>query len=405
MKSDKFDSGRSLQRHIGAGIALGALLVTGVGAWAIGTSISGAVVAPGTLVVSSSLKKVQHPVGGVVGELRVKDGDRVRVGDVVVRLDETVTRANLAIVDKTLVEQTARKARLAAEQDGIEEISFPADLKARGSEPDARDAMQGEIRLINVRRTSREGQKSQLQERVAQTREQIRGLQEQVVAKDREIDLLTQQLSGLEDLWTKRMIEFSKLVAVRRDAARIAGERGALVSAIAQAKGKIAETEMQALQIDQDLRTEVGKELVDVRGKIAEYVERKITAEDQLRRIDIRAPQSGVVHELAVHTVGGVIAAGEPIMMIVPEADALEVETRVNPQDIDQVHFGQKTVLRFPAFNQRTTPEIGGATSTAARRSTRRGSRSRPTGSCGWATCTSFPACPSRASCRPPNGR
>jgi HlyD family secretion protein len=219
------------------------------------------------------------------------------------------------------------------------------------------------MRLLRVRLTSREGQKSQLRERIAQTDEQIRGLQEQVVAKDREIDLLTQQLSGLEDLWSKRMIEFSKLVAVRRDAARIAGERGALVSAMAQAKGKIAETEIQVLQIDQDLRTEVGKEIAEVRGKIAEYVERKITAEDQLRRIDIRAPQNGVVHELTVHTVGGVISAGEPIMMIVPEADALEVETRVNPQDIDQVHFGQKAVLRFPAFNQRTTPEIDGAVS------------------------------------------
>jgi HlyD family secretion protein len=320
-------------------------------------------VAPGTLVVSSSLKKVQHPVGGVVGELRVKDGDRVAAGDVVVRLDETVTRANLAIVDKTLVEQTARKARLVAEQDGLGAISFSPDLTARISEPDVRDAMLGETRLLRVRLTSREGQKSQLRERIAQTDEQIRGLQEQVVAKDREIDLLTQQLSGLEDLWSKRMIEFSKLVAVRRDAARIAGERGALVSAMAQAKGKIAETEIQVLQIDQDLRTEVGKEIAEVRGKIAEYVERKITAEDQLRRIDIRAPQNGVVHELTVHTVGGVISAGEPIMMIVPEADALEVETRVNPQDIDQVHFGQKAVLRFPAFNQRTTPEIDGAVS------------------------------------------
>lgn len=363
MKSDQFDSGRSLGRHIGTGLALAALLVAGVGAWAIETRISGAVVAPGTLVVSSNLKKVQHPVGGVVGELRVRDGDRVKAGDVVMRLDETVTRANLAIVDQTLVEQTARKARLVAEQDGAEEISFSPDLTARISEADVQDAMLGEMRLLRVRRTSREGQKSQLQERIAQTHEQIRGLKEQVVAKDREIDLLTQQLSGLEDLWSKRMIEFSKLVAVRRDAARIAGERGALVSAIAQAKGKIAETEIQALQIDQDLRTEVGKELVEVRGKIAEYVERKITAEDQLRRIDIRAPQSGLVHELAVHTVGGVIAPGEQIMMIVPEADALEVETKVNPQDIDQVHFGQKTVLRFPAFNQRTTPEIDGAIS------------------------------------------
>jgi len=138
------------------------------------------------------------------------------------------------------------------------------------------------------------------------------------------------------------------------------GERGQLVAAIAQSKGKITETELQILQIDQDMRTEVGKDLADIRGKTAEYVERKITAEDQLKRVDIRAPQDGMVHQLNVHTVGGVIQQGEQIMLIVPESDALDVEAKIQPQDIDQVRIGQSAVLRFSAFNQRTTPELNG---------------------------------------------
>jgi HlyD family secretion protein len=138
------------------------------------------------------------------------------------------------------------------------------------------------------------------------------------------------------------------------------GEKGALVSSVAQTKGKITETELQVLQIDQDLRTEVGKELADIRGKLAESVEKRITAEDQLKRIDIRSPQDGVIDQLAVHTVGGVINAGEPLMVIVPRAEKLIIEAKIAPQDIDQIHVGNAAVLRFSAFNLRTTPEIGG---------------------------------------------
>jgi HlyD family secretion protein len=368
----EFDCGRSMRRHAMMGIALGALLVGGVGGWAATVSFSGAVVAPGTLVVSSNLKKVQHPTGGVVGELRVRDGDRVKAGEVLARLDQTVTQANLAIVDKGLAEQFAKQARLVAEQDGATEIALPK-LRQASFSGGAAQAIEGfdgalatEVKLMQVRRASREGQKAQLKERVAQLHEQIRGLQQQVEAKDREAKFLDQELVGIRELWQKKMIELGRLIPLERDASRLAGERGALVAEIAQARGRITETELQVLQVDADLRTEVGKEMADVRAKIAELVERKVAAEDQLARVEIRAPQDGVVHQLAIHTVGGVVSAGEPIMMIVPEADALEVETKVNPQDIDQVRSGQRAVLRFPAFNQRTTPEVDGTVSYVA---------------------------------------
>ena len=149
-----------------------------------------------------------------------------------------------------------------------------------------------------------------------------------------------------------------------RDAARLEGERGALASNIAQTRGRITETELQILQIDQDLRSEVSKSLSEIRGRNSEYVEKKIAAEDQLRRIDIRAPQDGLVHQLTAHTVGGVIMPqGEPIMLIVPAADALTAEVRIAPQDIDQVRVGQPATMHFSAFNQRTTPEVTGEVS------------------------------------------
>ncbi len=162
------------------------------------------------------------------------------------------------------------------------------------------------------------------------------------------------------DLWEKKLVPFTRVTALKRDAVRLDGERGQLVASKASAGGKIAEVQLQIIQVDDDARSKVAEELSDVRAKIAELSERKIAAEDQLRRVDIRAPQSGRVHELTVHTIGRVISPGETVMLIVPDSDALSVEARVSPNDIDQLHVGQSVVLRFSAFNMRTTPEING---------------------------------------------
>jgi len=351
---------RSMRRHLVAAAVVVFVLVVGVGGWGATAVISGAVVASGSLVVDTNVKKVQHPTGGIVGELRVRDGDRVHAGDIVVRLDETVTRANLAIVSKGLDELRARKARLESERDGWDTIVFPAQLVAGASDPDLAAAMDSERKLFNLRKTARKGQKAQLQERITQLGEEITGLTAQQNSKAKEITLVERELAGVRDLWNKNLVQLNRLTALEREATRLDGERGQLVATAAQAKGKVAETALQILQIDQDLASEVAKELRDVDGKIGEFVERKITAEDQLKRIDIRAPQDGSVFQLAVHTVGGVITAGDPIMLIVPEADNLSVEVKVNPQDIDQLQLNQKAILRFSAFNARTTPEIEG---------------------------------------------
>ncbi len=248
---------RSIRRHLLAGGAAAALLAGGVGGWAATTELAGAVIAPGQLVVDSNVKKVQHPTGGVVGELRVKEGDRVKAGDVVVRLDDTQVRSNLAIVTKALDELAARQARGEAERDGAETVSFPADLLARLDDPEVRRVTTGEQKLFEIRRGARQGQKAQLQEQIAQLGQQVQGNVEQEAAKVKEIDWIQQELKGVRDLWKQNLAPFNRLTTLERDAARLEGERGALIASAAQARGRIAETELKILQIDEDLRTDV----------------------------------------------------------------------------------------------------------------------------------------------------
>ena len=356
-------SQRSIRRHLVAGLAVVMLLAGGIGGWGSTVPISGALIAPGQVVVESNVKKVQHPTGGVVGEVRVRDGDVVKAGDIVVRLDETVVRANLAIVNKTLYGLWARQARLEAEQRGDDKIKFPKALLDLADDPDARDVMTSETKLFEVRVNGRAGQKAQLRERVTQLNEEIEGLLAQERAKDKEIALVEKELVGVRQLYDQRLVQISRLTVLERDAARLNGERGQYIAARAQSKGKITETELQIIQVDKDVVSEVSKDLRETTDKIGEFIERKVTAEDQLRRIDIRAPQAGMVMQSTVHTVGGVITAGDAIMMIVPQADDLSVEAKVNPQDIDKLQVGQKTMLRCSAFNQRTTPELEGKVS------------------------------------------
>lgn len=360
MSRSPFHAQRSLRSHAAIGVAVIVLLVFGVGGWAATAEFSGAVIAPGSLVVDSNVKKVQHPTGGVVAELRVRDGDDVRAGDLLVRLDDTVARANLAIIVKTLDELEARQARLEAERDDLDTVLFPKELLLRFHSRDVSRTVDGERKLFDLRKTARRGQKAQLRERVGQLTEEIGGLTGQVDAKRRELVLINKELDAVRELWRQNLVPLSRVTAVERDAVRIDGERSQLIASIAQTKGKLTETELQIIQIDQDLRSEVAKELREIQAKQAEQVERKIAAEDQLRRIDIRAPYDGTVLQLAVHTIGGVVTAGEPLMLVVPAADDLIVEAKVLPQNIEQLRAGQEAALRFSALNSRTTPEIVG---------------------------------------------
>lgn len=350
----------SIRRHLIAGIAVVVVLLGGVGGWAATTRLSGAVIAQGQLVVDTNVKKVQHPTGGVVSELRAHDGDHVNAGDILVRLDQTQTQANLAIVTNGLDELAARLARDEAERDGAASLAFPEQLLAREQEPQVAHVLSGERKLFEIRRAAREGQKAQLRARVDQLNEEIRGLSTQRQARIEQIEWIKKELEGVQALWKKNLVPFTRVTNLEREAARLEGESGQFVASIAQTKGKISETELQVIQIDQDMRAEVGKDIAEIRAKTSELTEKKVAAEDQLRRVEIRAPQQGVVLQSTVHTVGGVIGPGEQIMLIVPESEVLAVEAKIQPQEIDQVRLGQTAALRFSAFNQRTTPELDG---------------------------------------------
>jgi HlyD family secretion protein len=351
----------SIHRALIFGSGVCALLIFGVFGLSAATQIAGSVMAPGTLVVDSSVKRVQHPSGGIVGKIFVRDGDHVKAGSLLVQLDATVTEANLAIVTKSIDQFEAQLARLEAERDGRDEIEFPAALQSRtGSDAEVAGILKGERRLFEARRALREGQVSQLRERIEQLKQEISGLDTQVVAKTKEVEFISQELTGTRGLWAKNLISIQRINQLERDAARVEGERGALIASTASTKGRVAETELQILQIDQEQKSEVAREIREVQAKLSELAEQKVTAEDALRRIDIRAPQGGIVHQLAVHTVGGVIAPGDPIMLIVPELDDLIVEAQVSPADVDQIFAGQPATLHFSAFDRNTTPEING---------------------------------------------
>ena len=343
------------------GFALMVVLIGGFGGWASTSELAGAVIAPGTVVVESYVKKVQHPTGGIVAEIPVKEGSVVEEGQIVMRLDDVKTRATLGMIQSQLDELLALQARLIAERDGSEQISFPHELVMRQVEKSVATALTDETRLFESRRSKRTGQQAQLRERISQSNEEIRGLSAQKEAKEREIQFIDEELLGVKNLYSKNLVSISRLMTLQRDKTRLEGEYGQFIAAIAQSRGKIAETELQIIQLEDNFRTDLLRDLREAQGKIAELRERRTAAEDELKRVVIRAPQSGMVHQLAAHTVGGVIGGtGEPIMLIVPRTDQLIVEAKVAPQDIDQIAVGATTAVRIMAGNQRMLPDVMG---------------------------------------------
>jgi HlyD family secretion protein len=357
----RMDHALTSQLRTGLRVLMAAAVIAG--GWGTFVPLGGAIVTPGVIVVESKIKKVQHPSGGIVSQINVKDGSRVAAGDLLVRLDETQARANNQMLAKQLEQVQMRIARLIAERDGAGDITLPPHLADREMQEDINELMISERGQFTARSVTRNSQRELLRSHSQQLREQIGGLEAQTKSKAEQIELIAKELTGVQALYDKGLATITRLAGLQREASRLDGERGQIVSAIAEAKSKISETDIQLLRIDQDFRTEVTKELREAKDKEAELIERATAANDQLRRIEVRAPVAGLVHELAVHTIGGVIAPGETMMEIVPETDDLVIEARLPPQDIDQVQLGQTSHVRFPAFNQRTTPQLVGLVS------------------------------------------
>jgi HlyD family secretion protein len=356
------DTSQAIKHNLIMALAVMGVIVAVATFWSTAAPLEGAVVTSGTVIVEGSVKKVQHPTGGIVGDLRVKEGDAVKAGDLLIRLDEVVTRANLGIVLNELTSQRARLARLQASRDGVKDPVFPADLVETAAEhPATRDVLDGEARLCRFKLSTREEQKEQLAERVKQLGQEILGLEEQVKSLKGQLRIARQEFDDLTPLAQAGTVQRPRVTGVEREVLRHQGLLGETVAKIAQSQAKIAETELQIVQGDHDFMTDVIKEMRETETKITELRERKVTVEDQLRRLDIRAPIGGMVHQLAVHTIGGVISPSETLMLVVPSADRLIVEVRISPADIDQVTVGQETRVRFSAFNRRTTDELKGS--------------------------------------------
>ncbi|MGH1406830.1 MAG: HlyD family type I secretion periplasmic adaptor subunit [Rhodomicrobiaceae bacterium] len=337
------------------------LLVGGIGGWAAFASLQGAVIASAQITVKSNLKRVQHLEGGIVSEILVKDGDKVEAGQTVLRLDTTKDLANLASLDANLNEQLARKARLSAERDKKQTITFP-DMLVKKAENSAEIAkiLKGQTNLLKARQASISGQTSQLKQRTEQLNEAIKGITAQVASKKSQLTFIRKELTDLQSLQDKGLVPQNRILALQREEARLQGEAGELVASTARTKVQISETEIQILQVEKDHLSSILTELRETTTQANQLTEQRTALADKLKRMTIIAPKSGIIHQLAVHTIGGVVAPGDPVLMIVPQNSELIFAARVNPQDIDQVFKGQKANVHLSAFDQRTTPEVTG---------------------------------------------
>lgn len=351
----------AIRRHLRLAVG-GALVFGGIsGAWATLVPLDSSVIAPGLVAVENNSKKVQHQLGGVVRRIVVVEGQRVAEGEIIVKLDETLSRASLAIVDNEMTSLKTRQDRLIAERDDARTIAFqPSLLVLALTSADVREKIESERNQFERRLDGRNGLRAQLRERIGQVRQEISGLETQLKANTATMKVATEELVRLEPLKQKGLIQLPRLTALEREIARNDGTIGEIRGRIASARGRITETETQVEQIDRELKSEVVKELREVETKLQELAQKRTTAEDQMQRTDVRATASGTVHQLAIHTVGGVVAPNDTMMLIVPDEQPLIIEARVTPAEIDQINPQQPARVRFSAFNQRTTPELNG---------------------------------------------
>jgi HlyD family secretion protein len=355
-----FDTKKSLRRYQIVGFVSLFVMVGTVGSWSAVSNINGAVIAPAVVTVESFTKKVQHRDGGIVKAIRVVDGDTVKEGQELILLDDTDTRSELAIVEGLLLEFLTKRARLEAQRDDAAAIEFPPEILARKDEPEVARIIAGQEKLFTSRQASINGKREQLAQQIAQLDEQIIGLKAQKDSKEKQIGFILDELKGLRKLLKDGLVPQSRVLAMEREMSRLQGELGQFAAEIASALGKIGEIKIQTIQIGEEDRSQVLTELRDAESRIAELKERQISASSKMGRTSIKAPLNGTVYQSTAHTIGGVIAPGEVIMLIVPEGDKLVLQAQVSPADIDSVREGQIAVVRFSSIKDRMSPELDG---------------------------------------------
>ncbi|MET3926556.1 HlyD family type I secretion periplasmic adaptor subunit [Devosia sp. 2618] len=355
---------KSLRRHALLGIGVMAALVVGLGGWSATTRVQGAVVANGVVVAEGGSRKVQHPEGGIVGQILVENNAHVQAGQVLLTLDDVSVRAELAVVMAQLREALGTQARLAAESSGTSMIHLSPLAADWPVDPDLSVIMAVQQGLRESRKLSLESKVARLNELIAEKGSVIEGYKAQAAAYDSQISVVREELAQLETLHGKELVSAQRLNEMKRSEAELAGQVASIQASITGTESSISELRMQSEQTVSDFRSDALTELQVVSQKVAELMQKKIAAEARLARLEIRAPISGTVHESTVRTVGGVIAPGDTLMLIVPQEDHLMVDMRVSPMQISNLHIGQTAEIRLLNFDTKKTADLMGAVET-----------------------------------------
>ncbi len=351
----------SIRLPAAVGLLALAVLVLGLGAWAVRTKLAGAIVSQGVIEVQSNRQVVEHPDGGVVGEIFVRDGDQVAQGDLLLRLDDTFLASELTIVEAQFYELLAQRARLQAERDNDGVAKLDAQLRElQVAEKIDSDLLAGQLRLFEARLNTLTQQVEQLGKQKIQIESEIDGTEAQLEALRIQSTLIGSELKDQQDLLERGLTQASRVLALQREQAGLTGEIGRLDATIARLKGQIAATEIEIVELEATRREEAITQLREVQSNIVELAERRLSLNERLSRLDIRAPVAGTVYNSQVFAIQSVIQPAEAMMYVVPQDTPLLVAARVDALHVDQVYQGQEVALRFPAFNQRETPELQG---------------------------------------------
>ena len=351
----------SVHRHLALGLGGLALLILGFGGWASFSEISGAVIAPGQIEVDQNRQVVQHPDGGVVAQILAQEGDSVRQGQLLIQLDATRLGSELAIIEGQLFELMARRGRLEAERDDKPEPVYDMLLRnSAASNADAAVLMAGQSQLLAARRASRAQEVAQLAKRRSQIDTQITGISAQSQALGQQLELIEQELKDQQTLLDRGLAQAGRVLALRREQARLSGQLGELTAQRALAQERATEIDLEVIKLRTQQREEAITRLRDLQFRELELAEQRRALLDQRHRLAIRAPASGIIYGLQVTTPRSVIRAAEPVMFIIPQDRPLVIAARVDPIHIDKITLGQPVNLRFSALDQRTTPELTG---------------------------------------------
>ncbi|MFJ7440377.1 HlyD family type I secretion periplasmic adaptor subunit [Methylorubrum thiocyanatum] len=355
------------QRYAIAGYALIVAAFGIAGAWAATVRLDRAVISTGVIVAESSRKVVQHFEGGMVQAVLVRDGQTVRAGDVLLRIDPVQSQASADLFRNQLDAALVLEARLRAEQAQSDELQLPADLAARRDEPALARMISDQAGQLVERRTTLKGQLALIEAKVTQLRTEISGLAVEKSSVEQQVGFIRQELEGLRSLHERNLIPLSRLLVMERERTRLEGVIGRSVAERAKAENAISEAGLQITQLKQKLQETVTGQLLETRQRIGELREKLVVAQDVFRRHEIRASHDGVIQALKVVAIGQVVRSGEPLMEIVPTADRLVVNVQFSPNDLEAVHAGMRAEIKFPTFQARRTPAVFGTLTVVSR--------------------------------------